>query len=283
MSEIITTRKGFEDLTALTLPEVDKEYEKDVKCWIHGTYKAKVTVFSNGSEVISDCPLCTKEAEEQEQKQIEIEREQSKLREEENYKIWCAKHNIEPEFCHKTLNDYIPTTKGQEKAKEAIANMISKKKGNVIILGTNGTGKSMLLNIAAMEMGGKVYSMYEIATMIRQSYSTKAERTELEIVNDLASCPFLGIDEVGRIAMSEAVMDWFSYILDKRSVRNLPYALGGNVHFKKDCPEKGCPKCFENLFDTDILSRLRRNSTFIYIKADDKRKTEGSSVFWEDK
>ena len=90
MNEIITT-KSFEDLSALAFPEVIKEYEKDVKCWIHGTYKAKVTVFSNGSEVVSDCPLCTKEAEEQEQKQIEIKREQSKLREEENYKICSRK------------------------------------------------------------------------------------------------------------------------------------------------------------------------------------------------
>lgn len=283
MEEIKTT-KSFEDLTAIYAAKVVNEYEIEAKCMFHGPYKVTVTEYDDGnSSFLGECPECKKEAEERKRLSELREQEEENIRIEANYKKWCVKHNIEPEFYHKTLDDYIPATKGQEKAKEAAAKIIAEKKGNLVVLGQNGSGKSLLLNILALSLGGKVYSMYEIATMIRQSYTIKAERSELEIVNDLASCPFLGIDEVGRIAVSEAVLNWFSYILDKRSVRNLPYAIAGNVHFKKDCPDKGCPKCFENQFDTDILSRLRRNSTFIYIKADDKRKTEGTSVFWEDK
>ena len=69
----------------------------------------------------------------------------------------------------------------------------------------------------------------------------------------LATIPFLCIDEVGRIKNTEAVQDWFSYILDKRHSEGLPFMLIGNLHFKKDCKDGGCPKCFENYFDNETL------------------------------
>lgn len=148
------------------------------------------------------------------------------------------------------------------------------------------THNTMLGEIAVKIMGGKIYTMYEIATRIRQSYLPGAKESELEILNELVEEPLLVIDEVGRLKMSEAVQDWFSYVLDKRHTYDKPYFIIGNLHFRNDCNDKergGCPKCFENYFDTDILSRLTQNSIVVEIIAKDNRREEHSCNFISDR
>ena len=98
-----------------------------------------------------------------------------------------------------------------------------------------------------------------------------AVKTELEIVQELASIPMLVIDEMGRSKGSEAELNWLSYILDKRHTRNLPFMLLTNTHLSRDCPKKGCDFCFERYVNNDVLSRLRQNSQIITIKAPDYR------------
>ena len=118
---------------------------------------------------------------------------------------------------------------------------------------------------AAKALGGKVYTMYEISTMIRQAYSSLAKKTELEIVQELASVPMLFIDEMGRSKGSKAEQDWLSYILDKRHQRKLPFMLGTNSHLMRDCPhgKQHCEQCFENFLGNDILSRLGQDSEIV--------------------
>ena len=149
--------------------------------------------------------------------------------------------------------------------------MIAKKSGKIILLGSNGVGKTFLGSMAIKALGGKILSMYEITTMIRHSYSVKAEKTELEIVQDLASIPMLVIDEMGRTKGSDAELNWLSYILDKRHTRDLPFMILTNTHLSRDCPKKGCDSCFERFVNNDVLSRLRQNSQIITIKAPDYR------------
>ena len=223
------------------------------------------------------------------ERQAEIDRYEKQMetmkteQEKEKHYKYLRSCNIEPEFFDYELSSFIPTSKSQEMAKAAVEKMITEKKGKVVLLGENGVGKTMLASIAAKTLGGKLYTMYEISTMIRQSYTIKAEKSELEIVNELASIPFLAIDELGRSKGSETEQNWLSYIVDKRHSRNLPFMLLSNSHLMKDCPKKGCPKCFQNFMDTDILSRLRQNSVVIVISADDIRSKKDKGEFWEDK
>ena len=133
------------------------------------------------------------------------------------------------------------------------------------------THNTMLASVAAKELGGKIYSMYEISAMIRQSYTVRAERSELDIVNELASIPFLAIDEMGRSKGSDTEQNWLSFILDKRHTRHLPFMLMSNAHFSENCPTHGCSKCFETFMDSDILSRLQEDSKIIQVEADDIR------------
>lgn len=190
--------------------------------------------------------------------------------------------NIDPEFYDVDMSDFKAETAAQKGAKEAVENMIKTKRGKIVLIGSNGTGKSMLANIAAKELGGKVYTMYEISAMVRQSYTIKG-KSELEIIDELAELPFLAVDEVGRVAPSEAMLNWFSYLLSKRHSRFLPYMLIGNIHFRSACPIGGCPKCFENYFDKDILSRLKQDTSIFEIIAPDKRSQTNTFHFVSDR
>lgn len=285
MNEIkVMAGLNFDFLKAVDIESEDLTFtESEQVCPRHGPYTART--YSDG--FVSDCPKCTDEriaerqrlALEAEQKKIE-EREAARKR--EKHIEYCKSLNISPEFYFVTLNDYIPKTRGQEEAKKATATLIEKKRGKVILLGSNGVGKTMLASIACMALGGSIYTMYEMATMIRQSYTSKAEKSELEIVREFINLPFLVIDEAGRVASSEAVLNWFSFILDQRHSLGLPTWINGNLHFKKDCAEKGCPRCFENYFDKDMLSRFHEDTTVINIKAKDGRTEKKSFKYFSD-
>lgn len=259
MENAIETKSVFEPFRNLF-----KKTECDFTCEKHGNVHGW-TYERNGESPELVCPKCEKEAEiEKQEKQIaELER----VKRENSYR----ERNIEPEFWNKSLDDYNPQTAEQEKALEAVKKLIAEKSGKIVLLGSNGVGKTMLGSMAVKALGGKILSMYEITTMIRQSYSAKAEKTELEIVQELASIPMLVIDEMGRTKGSDAELNWLSFILDKRHTRNLPFMILTNTHLSRNCPHNGCENCFERFVNNDVLSRLRQNTKIITIKAPDYR------------
>ena len=261
--------KGIPMFDCLREKQPVKSYTKLVQCTNlnHKPYAAEFVKYEDGTEnQITFCPECDKEKLEKESKRLEKEIREENIQH-------CKKCNVEPEYYNKTLDDYIPKTESQKKALEGVKKLISGEIKKLVLIGDYGTGKSMLGNIAAKETNGKIYSMYEISTMIRQSYTVKAEKTELEIVNELSSIPGIFVlDEMGRSKNSEFNQNWMSYVFDKRHVRNLPFILIKNGHLRRSCTKDGCPDCFENCVDGDVISRLRQNSEIIEIHGDDFRK-----------
>ena len=243
-----------------------KHFECDFECGLHG--RVHGYYFERGNEREYICPLCEEETKQREQEEAaRREAEYLKRKREAFYR----ERNIEPEYWHKELDDFKPYTAEQKNALEAVKQMIAEKSGKIVLLGSNGTGKTFFGSMAVKALGGKILSMYEITTMIRQCYSPRATQTELEFVENLASMPMLVIDEIGRTKGSEAELNWLSYILDKRHTRNLPFMILSNTHLSRDCPRKGCDGCFERFVNNDVLSRLRKNSRIITVKAPDYR------------
>ena len=254
------------DVICKKQPEIARLENATLSCPIHGSFEGQIAYYDDGtSHAYTTCPICIQENMERERKE-----EEQKARERLISK--CKECNVEPEYYDKYLSDYVASNESQEKALNAAKDLLSGKLKKIVLLGSNGTGKTMLGSIIAKELDGKIYSMYEISTMIRQSYTMKAERSELEIVKELAEVPFLAIDEVGRTNGSSSEKNWLSYILDKRHVRGLPFMLMTNGHLRANCPEKGCEKCFENYMDKDIVSRLYQDSKIINITGNDYRK-----------
>lgn len=235
-----------------------------MRCEKHGEYdERKVTIF--GKEIMMDCPSCTEEKLNEERKK-EIEENKNAITKE------MERKNIEPIFYGATLENYIVENAEQKKAKEAIEKLIEERKGKIIMLGKNGTGKTHLAVCAVKGIGGRIYTMYEIATRIRASYTARAKEDELDIVNELARIPLLVIDEIGRTKGSDAEENWLSYIIDKRNSRGLPLIIISNKHTQKTCKEGGCKDCVENYLSEDVMSRLCVDGKVLYFTGEDFRK-----------
>ena len=155
---------------------------------------------------------------------------------------------------------------------QTVKRLIAGEIQQIVMTGSNGTGKTHLAIAAVKELKGKIYTMYEITTRIRQSYSPRADETELEIVDELARLPMLAIDEVGRTKGSDAELNWLSYIIDKRHTRGLPTIIISNKHVRKHCPNGGCPDCLENYLSGDVMSRLTDNGVLLQFNWADWRK-----------
>ena len=130
-------------------------------CTKHGKYIAHISEIM-GNTFETGCPECEKETEEQNRT------EQSKQAQEELIKRYKAM-NIEREFYDATFENYIAKTQNEKHALAAMQKIVAERKGKIILLGRNGSGKSHLMAVAVKMLGGYMYSMYEISTMIRQS------------------------------------------------------------------------------------------------------------------
>lgn len=233
-------------------------------CEKHGEYEEQKTIIA-GVTLRTGCPICEEERDREEEnrfKQAAIDAEIDRLR----------KSNIEPMYFDSTLDNFFPENNEQDRALKRAQAIVSKRAGKLVLLGTNGTGKTHLAVGVVRVLGGAIYSMYEISTRIRASYVPGAKENELGIVNELASIPMLAIDEIGRTKGSDAETNWLSYVIDKRHARGLPLMLISNKHTRKACPDGGCQNCLENYISEDIMSRLAEDGHLVNMIGEDYRK-----------
>ena len=179
---------------------------------------------------------------------------------------------IEPGFAVATLESFRAVTAAQKRALAAVKRLIHGELKSLLILGPNGTGKTHLAVSAVRMMRGQIWSMYEITTRIRSTYTPRATETELEVVDGLARIPLLAIDEIGRTRGSEAEANWLSYVVDKRYARKLPLLLISNKHQRSTCPQGGCTNCIENYLAADIASRLADGGLTVRLDGEDYRR-----------
>lgn len=233
-------------------------------CEKHGDYTEQTTdIF--GCRFHTGCPACEKERD-------EIERQEGVRQAQEAECKRLESLNIEPMYFESTLDNFIAGSPEQERALSYARGMVKEKTGKLVLLGSNGTGKTHLAVGVVRELSGCLYSMYEITTRIRASYVSGANETELDIVDELARIPLLAIDEIGRTKGSDAETNWLSYIIDKRNSRGLPVILISNKHDKKTCPYNGCKNCLENYISEDIMSRLSLDGNLVRLNGKDYRK-----------
>ena len=244
----------------------ETDLEQEFFCQEHGLkYRGKPFILF-GVERAPICPLCAKKYDEQK------EREEKKMQDEITMQRF-SKMNIEPLYFYKKLSDYIPQNESQMKAQNAIQKLIADELKKVILLGTNGIGKTLLGSIAVQAVGGAIYSAYEIGLLVRGSYNNSSE---FETLDRLARLPLLVIDEYEKCKTSKASNDMFSYIFDKRHSSGLRTVLLSNYHLKKSCKKGGCDECFETLLTNDLISRFRQNGEIIEMYGEDyRRKNRG--------
>jgi DNA replication protein DnaC len=239
-------------------------------CEKHGDYEEQETVIA-GFTLRTGCPACEKERDE-----IEYQEGVRQAQEAERERLESL--NIEPMYFDSTLETFTAGSPEQERALAYAREMVRTRTGKLVLLGSNGTGKTHLAVGIVRVLGGAIYSMYEITTRIRASYVSGAKETELQIVDELARIPMLAIDEIGRTKGSDAETNWLSYIADKRHTRRLPLMLISNKHTRKTCPDKGCPNCLENYISEDIMSRLAEDGHLVNMTGEDYRRKKRAGI-----
>ena len=233
-------------------------------CEKHGEYEVlKKELF--GVEIKTECPDCAEEFEKSEQAKQEQEANERAVRR-------LRSLNIEPMYFDASLKTFEAGSEEQKRALAYSQEMVGNRCGKLVLLGDHGTGKTHLAVGVVRELGGALYTMYEITTRIRASYVGGAKETELDIVNELARLPMLAIDEIGRTKGSDAETNWLSFLVDKRHTRGLPLILISNKHTRKSCKEGGCGGCLENYVSEDVLSRLSEDGHLVNMVGVDYRR-----------
>lgn len=247
----------------------------EIDCEVHGKQIAlKLELF--GKVIEQKCPACVNEAYEQEKKAQDVElhriAKENEIRAEIDRNNRYKAMNVELAYRECSFDNFKSETLEQKKALSAARRVVSGEVQKLFLTGKNGTGKTHLACACVMALQGRILTMYEISTMIRQSYTPKADKSELEIVDELASIPLLVIDEIGRTKGSESEHNWLSYIIDKRHSRRLPMVLITNKHTRKTCESGGCSDCVENYLSEDMTSRLAQNSVMVMMTGEDYRR-----------
>jgi DNA replication protein DnaC len=249
-----------------------------VKCDKHGIeYDNELTV--GGLTIHIQCPECTKERDALIDAELASKDELIKANEvSQEYQDM----NIEPAFYGASLENFVADTKELQVALDAVRRLLAGQIQQLVMLGKTGTGKTHLAVSAVKERHGKIYTMYEIATRIRSTYTARSHEDELDVVSELAWLPILAIDELGRTKGSDAETNWLSYIIDKRHARGLLTIIVSNKHLRRDCPVvtinsvgksvRGCQNCIENYISDDVMSRLFENGVLVTMNGADWRR-----------
>ena len=233
-------------------------HEKTMICPLHGGYTFNPLVY-NGSVIYAGCPECVKIREEKESAGTRPEYDRLK-----DMNIGLA--YLETCFdnfdaCNGSLQTHLKTA----------ANFARNPCGKLVMLGSNGTGKTHLAVSVLKQTGGVIYTAFEIGAMLRRSYN--GDSKEWEMLKELCEVKLLVIDEIGRTKGSDWELNWLSHVINKRHENHRPLILISNRHLEYDCPLDGkdCKHCLENYFDNDVISRIIEDGLVMKFDSEDYR------------
>lgn len=190
----------------------------------------------------------------------------------EEYFLYCG---IKASWHSKSLKDftndpeaYDAVTKYLKRSKE-----VAKDGIGIYLWGTNGTGKSHLMNCAFKKLisdGFKVriYSMDEIVDKFTSSWYSDEDKRDLDHV--LRNIDFLGIDEFGKnvdkdgnpIYLPDLVKRVMESVIRFRVQMNKPIWFASNTD----------PKYVKDVFSEDIASLLREAVVSVCVRGEDFRR-----------
>mgnify|MGYP003313055850 FL=1 len=150
-------------------------------CPKHGEYEEE-TIELFGQVIRSGCPICEQE----------MDAEEARVSQETTSKAQQARLmecGIEPEYFNVVLENYKAENDSEKKALEASRDLESGKIRKLLLIGSNGTGKTMLACCLAQSLGGVRITMFELGARIRHGYNNG--KSELEILDGLLASPFI--------------------------------------------------------------------------------------------
>jgi DNA replication protein DnaC/putative replication protein len=252
--------------------------EKNIcsKCGAEYEQPALVTQF--GVIIARCCPECVDKYEAAENSKMKHLKDEKKEQ-------WLEDIGIKEQYEKATLENYKPQTESQEEALKACKLLNSGDITKLVLLGSNGVGKTHLASALVKKHNGLLITAYEMFATYRGCFSGKT--SELDVIKKFSKIPLLAIDEYGRTKGSEAEENFMSAIIDNRHSNNLPTLILSNLILKRDCifyknNNKSCEacqrnSCLESKLTKDVISRLRENSRIILIEGEDYRKVKNEN------
>ena len=142
-------------------------------------------------------------------------------------------------------------------------------RGVMILMGTNGTGKSRTACCAinwrianGLSAGNYISCNYQVCPLIRSSRSFRAEKNELQVLTEFYTTPFLVLDEVGKGDDSVISKMFVACVLAARYDNNLPTLITTNLN-KQELSE---------FVGKDIQSRFFETAQIAILDGEDFRK-----------
>jgi DNA replication protein DnaC len=199
-------------------------------------------------------------------------------------KEWLKAIGVKADYETATLGTYEAKTDSQKAALNACKLLKDGDIKKLILLGSNGVGKTHLASALVKLMNGRIITAYEMFALYRSCFS--GQNSEIELLHKFSSYPLLVIDEFGRTKGSEAEDNFLSAILDARHSDGLPTMILSNLIRKRDCifykenkeacKTRNCKGCLEMWLTSDLISRLREDTEVIVIEGEDYRRKKSA-------
>jgi DNA replication protein DnaC len=234
--------------------------ERDASCERHGAYVSRGTRFCGRAEVWSGCAACVED-----ERRAEAERAAAAAAQALKAKLEesMRRSSLPERFVGQTFETYVAETPEQTKALGIVRSFAEDfdrhaRAGSTLILsGKPGTGKSHLACAAIQAIAPKRFGMYVttmgLIRMVRETWRKGSERTEADVLDDLARVDLLVIDEVGVQYGTEGEKVILFEILDQRYSYRKPSILLTNL---------GAPD-FKLFIGDRIHDRLRETGRFV--------------------
>ena len=240
-------------------------------------YDQPALVSQFGIIIARYCPDCIDKAD-RKQKAIENQKKENRKKE------WLKEIGVKADYETASLGTYEAKTESQKAALNACKLLKDGGIKKLILLGSNGVGKTHLASALVKLMNGKIITAYEMFALYRSCFS--GQSSEIELLHQFSTYPLLVIDEFGRTKGSEAEENFLSAILDARHSDGLPTMILSNLIRKRDCifykenkeacKTRNCKGCLEMWLTSDLISRLREDTEVIVIEGEDYRRKKSA-------
>lgn len=215
----------------LSMPDVKG---KEI-CDQHGEYEYRYSDIA-GKIMVSDyCPECSKIESERQKAEEKAAAEKKEAARIYDLKISCG---FSPRNAHVTFDDFKPESPEQEKAKKTAQSyaehVADGGSGCLIMIGSVGTGKTMLATAIAAKMieARRKCCIARLSEMMRDfkdSWRKDSERSESQVMDYYSNVGLLVLDEIGVQFDSDTEKMYIFEVIDGRYQNMKPTVLISNL------------------------------------------------------
>lgn len=211
------------------------ETKETGKCDLHGKFEFGYIQFGEKVMVRDSCPACSKIEAERQQAEEKAAADQREAERVYKLKISCG---FSPRNVSVTFDDFKPATPEQEKAKATAKryadHITDGGAGCLIMIGSVGTGKTMLATaIAAQFIEAKkkccIARLSEMMRDFKDSWRKDSDRSESQVMEYYSNVGLLVLDEIGVQFDSDTEKMYIFEVIDGRYQNMKPTVLISNL------------------------------------------------------